>query len=73
MPTYPLRTDKDIEDHFEERAEFYCDNWAAGFEGLLAERQKELATYNMLQKFIGDPDVDTWIAAYHQREIDEQM
>ena len=59
-----MKTDKEIEEHYEEHADFYGDNWIAAFEEMIYFRQMIEQARLYVSRHMGAPQADEWLAKY---------
>lgn len=59
-----MKTEKDIQDHYDGFVEFFGDNWSAAFDEMVYFRKMLLRAHSIVLRHRGDPKADDWLAKY---------
>jgi hypothetical protein len=61
-----MKTDKEIDDYYQQHIEFYGDNWGAGFENTIYFRQMIEQARFYVSRHAGSPQADEWLEKYQK-------
>jgi len=61
-----VKSDQEIEDHYNKHIDFFADNWCAGFEDVIYFRQMIEQARFYVSRHAGSPQADEWLEKYQK-------
>lgn len=59
-----MKTEKEIQDHYNKHLDFFADNWSAGFADMVYYRKLIEQARFYVSRHAGSPQADEWLKKY---------